>query len=184
MRSFMFLHLILMVCVCVWTENNVCVCVCMCAQDCCAWRTLPEGNQAILCKSLWSRSGVQNVQERGNWSHDTTYILVTFNRSNKTQSQPSWSIWKCQFVTVFIVIVPAQQDKRCCLSSVWVMIICWLCWHLAACSLLDIFFFWYGILSESMKLIFKNPLQRPLVCRHRQFVYSLTVCKSLIISNI
>lgn len=140
MRSFMFLHLILMVCVCVWTENNVCVCVCMCAQDCCAWRTLPEGNQAILCKSLWSRSGVQNVQERGNWSHDTTYILVTFNRSNKTQSQPSWSIWKCQFVTVFIVIVPAQQDKRCCLSSVWVMIICWLCWHLAACSLLDIFF--------------------------------------------
>lgn len=152
------------------------MCVCVCAQDCCAWRTLPEGNQAILCKSLWSRSGVQNVQERGNWSHDTTYILVAFNRSNKTQSQPSWSIWKRQFVTVFIVIVPAQQDKRCCLSAVWVMIICWLCWHLAASSLLDIIF-WHGIMSESMKLIFKNPLQRPLVCRHRQFVYSLNVCK-------
>lgn len=37
---------------CVFEQKIMCACVCMCAQDCCAWRTLPEGNQAILCKSL------------------------------------------------------------------------------------------------------------------------------------
>lgn len=51
------------------------------------------------------------------WSH-----LIGLIKHNHSLPEAFGSVRVCY--SLYIVIVPAQQDKHCCLSSVWVMIIC------------------------------------------------------------